>query len=870
MTSNTSAGSQAIEAIVRQLGLSIRAGNSPDEAARLLVMMGVHEDQVREGLEAYRRQTKKIWSLREPGGIIDSQLESWYAGPQEGDKFWPAFEKHLALKGWSEEAIRSLDDASTKVVSLLRPPGAGTIQTRGLVVGYVQSGKTANFTAVISKAADVNYRLFIVLSGINNSLRNQTQARLDADTVALNPSSWVTITDPTHDFRRTGNVDSFLGGEAQGLKILGVIKKNKFRLDRLLDWLKRARPETLRNCPILIIDDEADQASPNSAKLEAERTAINKLLVELLKALPKAAYVGYTATPFANFLIDPSIDEDLYPRDFIVDLPTPANYFGTEKLFGRPPLDWEDPDAGSDGMDIIREVPANEIPLLRPVGRQEKAAFHPKLAPSLRASLRYFLMAAAARRFRGQKQEHCSMLIHTSEYTAVQDAFEAPLKKEIATLAQLLARNDVQSLEDLRDQWAEEQGKFPSSEVSLVAVAFHELRPELPGVLRDVEVKLEHGVSSNRIDYDTPGRLYVVVGGNVLARGLTIEGLTVSFFVRSGSAYDTLLQMGRWFGFRFGYADLPRLWMTAELRLQFEHLAIVEREIRHEIDRYKDKRFSPRDFGPRIRSHPHLAITSKLKMQHARTAEMSFAGKTPQTTVFKHKDFGWLAANLNATRQLISRIRMLGFPPRKVVSRANIMFFDVPAGEILTFLSEYQIHADHIEMPSKLLLSYIRAQNDKGRLLLWNVGLVTSEQGGRHTLDVGLDSPIALLTRSLFDRREDADADIKALMSEFDYAADVDVNFGDLRERKRRDILDERDERVPDRGMLLLYPIDMHSAPKPGRDRKRKKLGAVAHVIGIALVFPNPDDNTPQSYVTVAIPDNVDVDELELEEDTDE
>lgn len=870
MSAPKSTGKSPVDNLVDTLSTLIRAGKTVDEASRMLAILGTAEDQLKAVVAEYHRRAGTIRSLREPGGIIDPDLESWYIGPQDGDRFWPALERHLSNKGWSGKAITSLDNASTKVVSLLKHPGAGTIQTRGLVIGHVQSGKTANFTAVISKAADVNYRLFIVLSGVTNSLRNQTQARLVTDIEALNPDSWITITDAVHDFRASTNVNAFLGDVAQGLKILGVIKKNKYRLERLLQWLRGARPEILRSCPVLIIDDEADQGSPNSARIQDERTAINKLLIELLRALPKAAYVGYTATPFANFLIDPVPDEDLYPRDFIVDLPTSEEYFGTERIFGREPLDWEEPDAKADGLNVIREVPLDEVPALRPIDRQSRSGFEPSITPSLQLALRYFLMAAAARRARGQAKEHCSMLIHTSEYTAVHDGFEKPLLNEISALSKAVAANRQSVIRELSAQWADEQDKMPSADVGQSPVSFASLLPFLPEVLSAVEVKLEHGASSNRLDYDAPGRLYVVVGGNVLARGLTIEGLTVSFFVRSASAYDTLLQMGRWFGYRFGYEDLPRLWMTAELREHFEHLAIVEREIRREIDRYKNRRYSPRDFGPRIRTHPHLAITSKLKMQHAQTAEMSFAGKTPQTLVFKTRDRDWLAQNLHATRMLIQRICARGIEPSQLRGRPNQLFVGVPVSDILDFLQSYQIHEDHVEMPRRLLQGYIKAQNSHGRLRTWNVGIISSGDGRRVSLDLGSGQDVHVITRSKYDRREDAAADIKALMSALDIAADVDADYSTLAKKARDETLEFRDEQIPDRGLLLLYPIDKDSAPARGKDKLRKPLDAVDHVIGIALVFPNPDDITPQSYVTVAMPPGIEIDEVELEEDADE
>lgn len=563
---------EPLAALVDGIALFVRGGLSPEDAAKKLATWN-SDDQVRAALIEYRKRTGRIRSLREPGAIIDDQLVSWYLGPQDGDKFWPALEKHLRGKGRGDAGVKSLDDASTKIVSLLQPPGAGSIRTRGLVVGYVQSGKTENFTAVTSKAADVGYRFFLVLSGMNNALRNQTQDRLTKDIIQLNSEEWISLTDSNHDFRATTNVNAFLT-DKQSVKILGVVKKNKMRLARLLKWLKSARPEVLQNCPVLIIDDEADQASPNSAKELADRTEINKLLVAILTTLPKAAYVGYTATPFANLLIDPLPADDLYPRDFIVDLPRPETYFGPERIFGREPLDWEEPDDAADGLDMVRSVPEDEIALLRPAGRDAREGFYPSLTPSLRSALRYFLLTVAARRVRGQRHEHCSMLLHTTEYTTVHDRFRDPIVKEFAAIKAALLKSDAKLLGELETLWNKEQSAVPPESVGCKPLSFDTLRPKLNDVLDLVQVKLEHGKSTDRIAYPdvdatVDGKVYVVVGGNVLSRGLTIEGLTVSFFIRSASAYDTLLQMGRWFGYRPGYADLPRLWMTNELKAYF-------------------------------------------------------------------------------------------------------------------------------------------------------------------------------------------------------------------------------------------------------------------------------------------------------------
>jgi hypothetical protein len=865
-----------IESLVESLAIFVRGGLSPDDAAKRLATL-TPDNQVKAALTEYRRRTGRIRSLRDPGAIIDDKFASWYIGPQDGDKFWPALQKHLRLKGRSEEVLGSLDAASTKIVSLLQPPGVA-VKTRGLVVGYVQSGKTENFTAVIAKAADVGYRFFIVLSGMNNALRNQTQERLNKDIIALNLDEWITLTDATHDFRATTNVNAFLT-DKQSLKILGVVKKHNGRLERLLRWLESARPEVLQNCPVLLIDDEADQASPNTAKALAERSQINRHLVGILKTLPKAAYVGYTATPFANLLIDPVPVDDLYPRDFIVDLPRSDTYFGPERIFGREPLDWEDPDERADGLDMIRSVPEEEVALLRPVGR-EREAFFPSLALSLRTALHYFLLTVAARRFRGQQQYHSSMLLHTTEYTIIHDRLKAPLEREISTLRECLDARDARLTEELRALWYNEQISVPPASVGCVPVSFDDLAPYLVDVVNSVAVKLEHGKSQDRIMYPeidptVPGKIYVVVGGNVLSRGLTIEGLTVSFFLRSASAYDTLLQMGRWFGYRPGYEDLPRLWMTNELKAYFYHLAIVEREIRYDIDKYKNGRITPLEFGVRIRKHPSLAITSRLKMQKHVTAQMSFSGQAPQTLVFRHNDRDWLEKNIDASRRLIAAIRARGITHCKLGDRPHIIFQNVPADEILAFLSDYQIHDSHDEMQARLLRQYIEAENKKGRLRHWNVGIVTRESDKWGKIDLGLETEVTLINRARHKRNLQF-ADVKALMSALDIGLDVDLPNRELKELSRPELQLLRDELLPDKGLLLLYPINMQSIPlnrtsdenKPDNG-ERMALDAVAHVIGIALDFPTTADDSGLEYITADLSgiERDDIDELEDSED---
>lgn len=867
MQSNRSPAAAAIDQLAEQIGDAVRGGRTPEDAARRLSTF-LPAEQVQAALSRFREATQRVRTLQEPGGIVDPYLDAWYTGPAADDKFWPVYREKLLRSGFPSESIDAIDQSTTRILASLKPPGAGQIRSRGLVLGHVQSGKTANFTALIAKAADVGYRFFLVLSGMNNALRNQTQSRLVEDLVSDNVEDWITITDATRDFRETVNVNAFLT-DRHSAKVLGVVKKNGPRLRRLLNWLSGARPEVLRNCPTLLIDDEADQASPNTHRERDQRSAINALLVELLLSMPKVAYVGYTASPFANLFIDPAPPEDLYPRDFIFDIERGEGYFGPERIFGRDPLDAED--SGSDGLDMIRLVPDNEVGLVRPASREARFTFAPEVTSSLSEALLYFWLVSAARLARGQAGEHSTMLIHPSRYSDVHLAFRSPVDDFRISTLRKLQRDNRNLIAQLQRLWEFEQAAVPAAEVGEEATSFEALLPFLQDVISRTEVRVENARSPDRIDYvrdeSDRGRIYVVIGGDLLSRGLTLEGLSVSYFIRGAAAYDTLLQMGRWFGYRRGYADLPRMWMTAELRDYFYDLATVEKEIRQEIDRYKSGHITPLEFAVRIRTHPQLAITSRLKMQHAVPAKMSFAGAEPQTLVFPHQDMDWLRANIEATRNLIRRIQQDGKRGMQLAGRPHWLFHEVAVDRVLEFLDEYAIHENNAAMPAELLQGYIRDQHARGELNCWTTAVVgrQHEDDELGSIDLGLEwGQVPLINRARFRRGNPELADLKALRSQLDLVLDVNVPNDAIVDTRRTALRELRERTVPGRALLILYPVSKNSRPLRANP-KRERLDAADHVIGLSIVFPETEHLTPQSYMTVRM-DQVEQEWADVEE----
>lgn len=819
---------------------SMLDGMLPHEATQQLRDLFVPEEVIEEMLRRHEVATTQIVGLREPLAVGRENAVRWYAGPRAGDKNWPAFEKRLRRYLDADE-VRKIDEASDRVVAMLDHPATPTFRSRGLVIGHVQSGKTSNFTAVVSKAADRGYRMFIVLSGVHNSLRRQTQTRLIRDLVDLNPPLWHQITKPEHDFQPPPNAQSFLASKDQHLLL--VVKKNGPVLKKLRDWLEEAR-EQLGNCPALIIDDEADQAT-----LATRR--INPLIRDVIGRIPKVCYVGYTATPFANLLVDPVDEEDFYPRDFILSLSRGEQYQGPETLFGRNPLDHEDPSEAPGGLDMIRSIPVDELGALRPPKKADIPDFAPEATPSLRRAVLWFWLATAARHARGQGDQHSSMLIHAHSDTRVHDSYGPVLQALSGEILQGIQKRDG-VVEELRKLWNDESGRVVLADGNR-QFGFETLFPALEGVVSKTEIVMDHYRSNNRLDYDSGPVNVIAVGGNTLSRGLTLEGLVVSFFVRSTNVYDTLLQMGRWFGYRPGYEDLPRVFMPDETRHWFAHLATVEAEMRVEIDRYLTEHLTPLKMAPRIRCHPKMRVTAPSKSKNAVRAAASYGGQLVETRYFPRekndKDERWHAANAAA----VSKLLAVAHRDAKVdggVTGGRALWRGLSMDHVLTFIDEYQFHPKALDAARNLMRDYIINRNkNSGALALWNVGVIgkrSTAVKGRIDLPNGtaVDPVIRTCLTSSSDKSV---ADIKTLTGSRDEALDLDLTEGE--EKVNRVLLQRlRVTQQPERGLVLLYPIDSQ-APVPvirknGEERPvegRAPLDAPGEIVwGVALVFPRP------------------------------
>ena len=841
-----------------------------------------------------RWEEESVQIVRLPAAMLSASggPRPWAAQWDSAEGFyWRRLRNYLLdAVGRSETAITVLDDESDRVLRQLEDPratGPASFEVKGLVVGYVQSGKTANFSALIAKSADLGYKLVIVLSGIHNSLRLQTQQRLAKELgldhlgVGLpeHGKRWLSMT--ARDLRGDFNPGSFSPAVLQGNeRVVAVVKKNKTILTRLIGWMDGNVPSSL---PVLIIDDEADQASINTggnrpalaeiADLlpedvdvaddpdEVDPSVINGLIRSLLKCFARVSYVAYTATPFANVLIDHEAQDrvhgdDLYPRDFILSLRRPEGYVGAERLFGRDALPGES-EEGIDALDVIEEVPEHEADLLTP--RSRGASPTGVVIPqAMQTAFLDFLLGYAGRAVRHQKDEPAAMLVHTQHLTAIQNRLGEALKEHVANVRRQWKYDKDSIVPVLRDRWENNFRPVIRGMDASRDMDFEPLMEPLNILFRDpIEVRVLNSASDDVMDYSTePNLKAVFVGGNRLSRGLTLEGLLVSYYLRTTDYYDTLLQMGRWFGYRESYVDLTRLWTTRVLASKFRALALAEEDMRRQIRRYELEKLTPLQFAVKIRVHPVMRITAKNKMGAAQTVEQNYACELQQTINFRLSEPVWLNDNLKATHDFVSSI---GSP---AVSAGGVHTWDnVGVGDVLGFLTKYNTDASAESFDLHTIREYIGAKSRAGELTSWWVSIrgASNDENGEVDLGIAGHSLVGTITRT---KLRLSTSSIGSLINPATRTKAGDEMVGLSADQIAAAKIAEGEEafgyklrgtRDPREGLLLIYPISKHSRPSEAYLKTRVPLFDAAQeavdVIGIAVVFPPSNRIDTVTYV---------------------
>ncbi|MBY6136353.1 Z1 domain-containing protein [Nocardioides marinus] len=704
------------------------------------------------------------------GAVVDSEdFEPWLDDAKSSIEpfYWNRYQKLLLQNGMPKDVVISTDKVTDKILSRLGNPDKQVPwDRRGMVVGHVQSGKTANYTGLICKAADAGYRLIIVIAGIHNNLRNQTQARIDEGFIGrdtgksqetrkggakhiigvghFDPNNTpVSLTNTLRDFNKatastnTSEIDSYK------VPVVLVIKKNHRTLANLLDWLKdnSARgDQEMIDQPMLLIDDEADNASINTKYGKKLVTTINGQIRDLLNMFHRSCYVGYTATPFANIFIDPDQDdemynEDLFPRDFIIGLDAPTNYFGPTKIFVDGLPEEGDPT-------WLRYITDNEdiLPIKHKIDHELDA-----LPPSLTRALRTFLLARTIRNVRGQKAGHCSMLVNASRFTAVQGRLRNRLHETLERIQNSVRINASRGATALNDPEIAALHGVWQEEYSNTEFDWPSIQSELLDAIASAKV-VEVNSRANDLDYSNSGergQTVVAVGGFSLSRGLTLEGLTVTWFLRNTMMYDTLMQMGRWFGYRGGYEDLCRIWMPAEAIGWYAFIANATEELHDELRTMEKAKATPRMFGLAVRSHPaSLLVTARNKMGAGKkvTTLVGLSNKFVETSKVSIRPED-LSANLGTARSFVSKLNGAGLVEEP--TPWGTLLRGVPVEFIDEFLAGWRNAEQSVTTDPGPVRSYIRARKED-ELKTWDV-LIPSLTKGEP--DKTLGKPIVPATR---------------------------------------------------------------------------------------------------------------------------
>lgn len=682
----------------------------------------------------------------------NSDFQSWLPSRSADIDFfyWNRYKKYLEMeKRWNKRVTSNMDVISSEIVDLLGDPKSeNPWQRRGLVLGDVQSGKTANYTAICNKAADTGYKVIIVLTGMMENLRKQTQERLDKEFAGRqskdllrkkksgevrNVFDGVGKIDPTkrisaftsvlYDFNSTILNSNDLTLRNITEPALFVVKKNKSVLKNLESWLtaNNADHNGKIDLPLLLIDDEADNASVNTKNEDQDPTAINQAIRSILSRFYKASYIGITATPFANIFINPEtphemLGDDLFPKDYIYVLSPPSNYIGADKLFGDPPT----------FSSSLIEIDEEEINSFFPFNHKKELTVD-DLPSDLYEALGYFLLSNAIRDHRLDTHDHRSMLVNVSRFTDVQVGIKDQcivwlnqVKSDVRNYAALKesAALEIATIKYLRGVW----DKYNLEMVS--GITWLELQQKyLHKAISPIEVRAVNqktgAASLDYSNYKETGFRVIAIGGISLSRGLTLEGLCVSYFYRNSQMYDTLLQMGRWFGYRPNYEDLFKIWMAKDAIDWYGFITSASNELKDEISQMNKDSLTPKDFGLKVRQDPNsLIVTAKNKMRAATwvSRPIQVSGRLLETPRLKTKK-EVLSANEKAFKVFINKLRN----NQKSETHMNGHFWKgVSKNEVVNLLRSFDTHPWHLAFQGTAIAEYIESNNSIDK---WDVFL---------------------------------------------------------------------------------------------------------------------------------------------------
>lgn len=706
-------------------------------------------------------ERRKPWISNEIGNI------NW--------NFWNRYRDYLQIeKNYPDSVLNQIDKLTNRTLDgLFNPTEKIIVAKKGLVVGQVQSGKTSNYTGLICKASDAGYKLIIVLAGIHNNLRTQTQLRLDEGFLGFDTQhqraydqNGVTLgvgklnqLGVAHSLTSSLDNGDFVTKTANSMggvnfnttePIIAVVKKNSKVLEKLHTWLN-AQAEILedgtkkiRSKSLLLIDDEADNASINTNRANDDATRINQHIKNILNLFDRSGYVGYTATPFANIFI-PIKEDDLFPRDFIVNIPAPTNYIGPDKVFGISLID----EKSKLVLPIVNRIDDYED--LIPNGHSQSDTIPSELPESLKTAIKCFILTCSIRNLRGQDNVHNSMLIHVSRFKKWQkqikvlvektfDYYRRGIEMDIPIIIEEFRKTfeedheyEIIQKEKLKEVVYKESYKsfktvsakilntMPNIDSQVKVHSWEEILPHLYKSASKIEVKEINGGSGDALNYfdHKEGLSVIAIGGDKLSRGLTLEGLSVSYYLRASRMYDTLMQMGRWFGYRTGYADLCRLFTSRELNEWFCHITLASEELRSEFDYMAEVAGStPEQYALRVRTHPGvLQISASNKIRSAVNVDISWSARLVESYQLQRAP-KIVKSNLESTKSLINSLSTDFVKGKNYFLWKNVQF-----NFIRPFFQNFKVSENLKKVEPSKLLDFIDLSNKSGELTNWNIAI---------------------------------------------------------------------------------------------------------------------------------------------------
>lgn len=845
--------------------------------------------------EAIIREVQSIYNIHlDDFRVIESsERRRHWISDKKGSlhwNFWQRYRDYLSIeKNFPDTVINQLDRLTDRTLDgLFDPVINAAIDKKGLVVGQVQSGKTANYTGLICKAADAGYKLIIVLAGVHNNLRSQTQLRLDEGFLGFDTQHerafrennlWIgvgRIDQNSIAHSLTSSLSDFNTAAANAIginfntnePIIAVVKKNGRILERLLQWLSAQAVEiqgrrVIRNKSLLLIDDEADNASINTKPENDGTTRINGLIRDIVRLFDKSGYVGYTATPFANIFI-PIEEDELFPRDFIINLPAPSNYIGPDKIFGFRLV--EDDEISDTVLPFVNRI--DDYHSFVPDGHGARDALPDRAPDSLLLAIKCFIITCAVRRLRGQTDVHNSMLIHISRFVIWQRQISEIVQNAFDFYRRGIEMNIPSVIEEFRQTFEEDNYLYRAyrttsqqildSDLSGIDphIQVHEWEDVLPYLneaAARIQVREINGGSADVLNYydHRNGLSVIAVGGDKLSRGLTLEGLSVSYFLRASRMYDTLMQMGRWFGYRPGYVDLCRLFTSRELNEWFSHIALASEELRDEFDYMADVAGStPEQYALKVRTHPGvLQISASNKIRRAENIRVSWSGRLIETYELS-KNPGIIRNNLDTTIRLVN-----SFGETSESGQNYFLWNNISFDNIRQFLLGFRVYDNLKSAAPQNIIKFIDFKYRHEELRSWNVAVITKRKGRQFSVSDNLQVGLTV-------RTEDNKSDAELYYIRKSHIISPDDEFIDLNHEEREAAYNAslrlwrekgkegtperlngdwvRNEiRKPDKVLLILYFLDPVGA---------KLTETSDPVVGFAISFPGTEHDDAVTY----------------------